>query len=69
MADPIHLYATEDHRLPRRLIGKLKIEHEKAFSEVVYAQDWADFAARRAKVFALKRAIDLCEETEKELGL
>lgn len=67
MADPVRLYADNDRRVPKRLADLLKEEHQKAFADLVYAQDWADFTARRAKVLSLGDTIKWCADIEKEL--
>lgn len=67
-SDPVRLYATDDPRLSRRMAQRLKDAHAKALNEVILAQDWADFTARRARVYALVSAIEICTEEEDELG-
>lgn len=68
--EPVRLYAGEDRRVPRTLLGELKNERDREISAMArgLATDFPDYRFRVGKVRALTTAIDLCEKTISDMS-
>ncbi len=71
MSEPVRVYAEDDARLPAMLRRKLQEMLADEFERPILSgtpTDYAEYQYYRGGVRALNRAIELCQEAEKELA-
>lgn len=61
-----HIYALDHPQLARTLAAKMEKERGQLLENLMLAQDWGDYCARRGAINGLDVAIAMCNETVKE---
>lgn len=64
----IRVSITDHGRLPSTLRGRLEKRRAECSAALSYAQDWADFRHRVGVIQGYADAIEICEQTEKDLN-
>lgn len=69
-ADGLRIFALDHPHVARTLYGRLKKRQEELVVQngIGLAEDFADYRHRAGVIHGLQEAIDLCEQTNKELG-